>query len=183
MATAMTKLSAFHLTLAGFAVSLSMSQAHAGTGTGTVKVTTIGPLNLAKTADLDFGYIIPSAAAGTVVLDAQTAARSSTGGVVLAGGPVSTGNFVIAANAGRVVSIVLNPAPSITLNRVGGGATMTINQVRVSRDGGAPAPFGPNATIGTSGALFLKIGGRLNINANQLEGVYTSTFSVTVDYQ
>ncbi len=182
----MTNLPSLRLALKGlaaFGLVAAGGPVLAANGTGTTKVVTISPLNIAKTADLDFGYIIPATTASTVTVDAQTGVRASAGGAVLAGGPVSTGDFIVAANAGRVVTISLSPAPNITLNRVGGGATMTINQVRVSRDGGAPAPFGPNVTIGASGALLLKVGGRLNVNANQLEGVYTAAIALTVDYQ
>lgn len=181
----MTNGSAFRLAFTGIAAFAALALhggAQAGAGSSGAKTTTISAINIANTADLDFGTMLPSLAGGTVTLDAQTGLRISAG-VVLAGGTVSTGKFIGAATPGRVVTITASPSPSITLNRVGGGATMTINQVRMSVDGGTPQPFGPNITVGPSGAILFSVGGRLNVGANQQEGVYLASFSVTMDYQ
>ncbi len=152
-------------------------------GNGTVGAKTISAIAIAQTADLDFGIIIPTSLPGTVTVDAQTSGRTSSGGAIIAGGTVSAAKFLGAATAGTVVTFSINPTPAITLNRVGGGATMTINQLRLSKDGGAQSPFGPNHTMGLTGAVFLGIGGRLNVGPNQTEGVYTASFTVTMDYQ
>jgi hypothetical protein len=182
----MTNASALRLAFFGFVALGAMAAGSAARGansTGTARVVTISPLGIARTADMDFGYIIPSATAGTVTVNAQTAARTSTGGVTLSGGPVSTANFLGAANAGSVVTLSLTPSPNLTLSRIGGGATMIINQIRVSKDGAAPTPLGPNATIASNGAIFLRFGGRLNVGANQMEGVYAATLTLTMNYQ
>lgn len=181
----MTRGSAFRLHLTGLAALASLSPctgAYAASGSSNTKTTTISAINIANTADLDFGTMLPGFAGGTVTVDAQTGARTSVG-IVLAGGTVSTGKFIGAATAGRVVTVSSASSPAITLSRVGGGATMTINQLRISVDGGGAQPFGPNHTVGASGAILFSLGGRLNVAANQQEGVYIGSFSLTMDYQ
>ena len=152
----------------------------AGTQTGVTKVVTITPLNIINTAPLDFGSIIPAAAAGTVTINAQTGVRTATT-VTLAGGAFSTAAFVAAGTALRVVTLTLNPATTITISN--GANTMTINRLRVSADGGGQQTFGPNHTLNAIGVITFNVGGRLNVGANQASGLYTGTFTLTMDYQ
>ena len=157
-----------------------MVPAHAATQTGTTTVVTIKPLNIINTAPLDFGSIIPAASAGTVAIDARTGARTSTV-VTLAGGPFSRARFIAAGTPFRVVTLSVNPSPAITISN--GVSTMTINQLRVSANGGTAQPFGPNHTLDAIGVINFDIGGRLNVGANQAAGTYTGTFTLTMDYQ
>ena len=157
-----------------------MVPAHAATQTGTTTVVTIKPLNIINTAPLDFGSIIPAASAGTVAIDARTGARTSTV-VTLAGGPFSRARFIAAGTPFRVVTLSVNPSPAITISN--GVSTMTINQLRVSANGGSAQPFGPNHTLDAIGVINFDIGGRLNVGANQAAGTYTGTFTLTMDYQ
>ncbi len=128
---------------------------------GTATALTIRPLGIVNTDDLDFGIMAPSAAAGTVTVNAQTGARTAGGGAILAGGAPGAAQFTIAGTPLRVVTFSLNPNNNLVLARIGGGASMTVNQFRVSYDGLLPVPIGPN----------------------QLEGTYEGIFAVTVDYQ
>jgi Domain of unknown function (DUF4402) len=150
---------------------------------GTAHVVTIKPLGIVKMDDLDFGTMAPSAAAGTVSVNAQTGARTSAGGAILSGGTPAAAQFVIAATPLNIVTLSLNPNNNIVLNRLGGGASMTVNQFRVSYNGLLPVPLGPNQVVPLNGQLFMLLGGRLNIAANQMEGTYEGDFDVTVDYQ
>jgi Domain of unknown function (DUF4402) len=161
-------------------VMFAAATSHAATQTGTTRVVTIQPLNIINTAPLDFGSIIPAAAAGTVTINAQTGVRTRTV-VTLAGGPFSRASFVAAGTPLRVVTLTLNPSPTIIISN--GASTMTINQLRVSANGGGPQPFGPNHTLNTIGVINFNIGGRLNVGANQAPGLYTGTFTLTMDYQ
>ncbi len=181
----MTNASAFRLAFFGFAALAALvlhSAAHAANASGNGTAKTISPLSIARTADLDFGILIPTATGGTVAIDAQTSARTASG-VIPAGGSVSAGQFIGAATPAAVVTFTLAPSPSMTLNRIGGGASMTVNQLRLSRDGGTSQPFGPNHTMNASGAVLLGVGGRLNVGPNQMEGVYEAIFTLTMDYQ
>jgi Domain of unknown function (DUF4402) len=165
-----------------FSLFLTGEAASAASGNGAVQVDILGPNTLVNTAALDFGTLYSSAAAGTVSLNAQTGIRTVGGGATAAGGTVSTGKFTGTGTAGRVVTLSLAPLPTITLTNPG-GATMTINQIRVSVNGGNPQPFGPNHTIPVSRVITFAVGGRLNVAAGQAEGLYTSTITMTMNYQ
>ena len=171
----------FLLRLGAFAGLLAVahvSPAFAGVGTGTVRTSVLGPVAMLNTAPLDFGGIIP-VGGGTVTINAQTGARTSTG-VVLAGGTPSNARFISTGTPNRVVTIALSPSPIVITN---GAASMSINQLRVSVNGGGQQPFGPNANLGPLGVINYHIGGRLNVAPNQAPGQYTGSFSLTMDYQ
>lgn len=144
----------------------------AATGSATATVVTVRPLTLVKTDDLDFGSLIPSASAGTVIINPTTDGRTTTGGVTVAGGSPSAAKFV-ALGLINVFSNVTLPT-SITLARTGGGASMTVNAITTN---------GPPTRVfaGTS-ILDVRVGGTLNVAANQQAGDYSGQFTVTVVY-
>lgn len=149
----------------------------------TIRTQVATPLSISSTRDLNFGTIIRGTTAGTVTINARTGARTRTGGVALQGTVTDpTAAFVVTGTAGRLFRLTLS-AGTITLNRVGGGATMTLNTLRVSHNGAAPQTAPRNFTIPAGGASTLAVGGRLNVGANQADGIYTGTFAVTADYQ
>lgn len=159
---------------------LASTSAHGAAQTGMTKVVAIKPTNILNVTPLDFGSIIPAAAAGTVTINAQTGIRTGTV-VTLAGGPFSRARFVAAGTPLRVVTLTLNPSPGIVITS--GASTMTINQLRVSANGGGPQPLGPNHTLDAIGVITFDIGGRLIVGANQAPGLYSGTFTLTMDYQ
>jgi hypothetical protein len=146
--------------------------AWAATASATATVVTVRPLTLVKTDDLSFGSLIPSATAGTVKIDPTTDARTATGGVTVAGGTSSAAKFV-ALGLVNIYSNVTLPT-SITLDRAGGGASMTVSAI--TTNGSATRLF-PGTSI-----LDVRVGGTLNVAANQQEGDYVGQFTVTVIY-
>lgn len=157
-----------------------LAPAQAATQSGTTRVIALKPTTLINVDPLDFGSIIPGASAGTVTLNAQTGARTGTV-VTLSGGTFSRARFVAAGAPSAVVTLAINPSPTIILSS--GVNTMTINQLRVSANGAGPQPFGPNHTLNSIGVIDFRIGGRLNVGANQASGLYTAIFTLTMDYQ
>ncbi|MBA3896453.1 MAG: DUF4402 domain-containing protein [Sphingomonadaceae bacterium] len=145
--------------------------AAAATAGVTANAVALRPLSIVKVDDLDFGSAIAGAAAGTIVINPTTAARSTTGGVTPASGTFNPAEFQTFGGP-AIVLIQLGPAP--VLNRAGGGATMTVTGLTL--DGPIlrflPAP----------GLLVLHVGGTLAVGANQLDGSYSGTFSMTVTY-
>jgi Domain of unknown function (DUF4402) len=140
-------------------------------------------MTLTQVRDLDFGTVIRSATAGTVTVNAQSGARTRTGGALVLGNLTSpSGAFLATGTAGRIFRLALS-AGTITLSRVGGGATLTLNTLRVSHNGAAQQTAPRNFTLPASGVSTIAVGGRLNVGANQLEGLYSGTFDVTIDYQ
>jgi hypothetical protein len=148
----------------------------ASTITGTVELVILEPFTIVKLQDLEFGSLLPSAAAGTVTINPNTLARTTTGGVTAASGTFHPAEFITRGTPNRRV-IVRLPNGSTVLTRIGGGATMTVSNF--TRNGAPPSSTPLDAT----GILQFRIGGQLNVGANQLPGRYTGSFTVEVQYQ
>lgn len=146
--------------------------APAATASATVKTVTLHPLSIVKIRDLDFGIITTSAAAGTVVIDPNLSARSTTGGTVAGGGAPQAAEFYTYGTPRTSLQVNRGPLPILT--RVGGGATMAVTELTLNG----------TTTYFTDGAGFfdLKVGGTLTVNANQPEGTYLGTFDIIVTY-
>ena len=130
------------------------------------------PLTVQKIDDLDFGSVIVTGA-GTVVLNPVNDAVTTTGGVLAAGGSPHAARFIGAASENAVVNIRL-PNQPVTLTRVGGTQTVTLNRLTLD----SPS----RRTMARMVAFEFKVGGTVNITANQAEGVYVGNFTVTVQY-
>ncbi len=154
--------------------------AQAATQAGTSRVTTLRPISLVNAAALDFGSIVPGAATGRVTINARTGARTRTV-VALVGSTFSRAQFVATGTVGRVVTLTVSPTASIVISS--GANTMAIDTLRVSANGGIARTFGQNYTIPASGTITYNMGGRLTVGANKPAGIYTGTFSLTLNYQ
>lgn len=179
----------FKLCLAALAATVAVaSPAFAAPATVTANATAKGvvllPLTLTKTSDLDFGTVVASAAAGTVVISPDDGSRAVTGGVT--GVPSFAGGralFQGAGSASQQVVLTLNAATVLT----SGSNTITVNSMTFDT-GAASAVNGSGnlattRTINGTGAFSIGVGGNFAIAANQANGLYTGTFSVTADYQ
>ncbi len=146
---------------------------------GTANAAVVRPNTLIKTDDLDFGTFISGPTGGTVTINPVTNARGATGGATLVG---SDGRRATFQGTGGIFLITVSGSASVTLARAGGGApTMTASLVRAaSTSGGGIALLG--ATLLPSGVQTYYIGGTLNVPANQAEGSYIGTFTLTVNY-
>ncbi|HEX6604939.1 MAG TPA: DUF4402 domain-containing protein [Sphingomicrobium sp.] len=131
------------------------------------------PLEIIKNRDLDFGYLAAPTAAGTVVINPETDTISATGGAMLLGGSPHAAMFTGAAKSNSVV-IIRIPKQAITLTRVGGTETMTVNNWTLQ---------GLDKRAAAAKVAFdFRVGGTLNVNANQAEGTYVGTFDVSIQY-
>jgi hypothetical protein len=156
----------------GLAFAPNAAIAATATATATANVVTLRPLTFVKTDDLDFGSLIASTASGTVKIDATTDARTTAGGVSVAGGAPSAARFAAAGVVGLISSVTL--PTSITLKRTGGTETMAVGTI--TSNGPLLRLFPGN------GILDLRVGGTLNVAANQAAGAYAGQFDVTVFY-
>lgn len=132
----------------------------------------LNPLSVTNTEDLDFGDLSSGVATGRAIVDANTDALSTTGGVTALGGTPNAAVFYAAGTLNRVF-IVQIPNGSITLSN-GSGGTMTVSNWTTN------GPVSRN--LGPTGVAVIRVGGRLNVGANQASGTYTGTFTVTVIY-
>ncbi len=160
---------------AGLALACAVaatSGAQAATQAGTGKAIALRPLSIVKLRDLDFGRLASGTTAGTVVIDPTTDARTTTGGVLAAGGTPLAAQFYTYATGNQTLQVTRGPLP--VLNRAGGGASMTVTQLTLN---------GPVLrVIGAAGLLDLRVGGTLAVAANQADGVYSGNFDITVTY-
>jgi uncharacterized protein with beta-barrel porin domain len=152
-------------------MAISFESVKAQTATANAAATIVTPISIAKTGDLNFGAIVPSASAGTVIVGSDNSI-DKTGGVTLIPqlGTHSAASFTVsgAATATYYVTVPTN----VTLTKDGGTETMTVS------------PFTHNATgtLDATGAEDFNVGATLAVAANQAPGVYNGSFSVTVTY-
>ena len=130
------------------------------------------PAPVRRLQDLNFGYLSVNGA-GTAVIDPNTDAMTTTGGVThLSGTPYAA--LFEGISPVRGVVIIRIPRDPITLTRVGGTETMTVSNWTVSGNG--------RRTVAAQEPFDFKIGGTLSVNANQAEGAYHGTFTVDIQY-
>jgi hypothetical protein len=162
---------------------------------GHAQAVIVAPLTLIKVADMDFGKILPSAAAGTVTINPVTHACAAAGGVT------SYGN---ACRAAVFAGMGKNPFKArVTMSNItqltGPGAAMTMDTFIVGSNstiaftGNTNAQGNGNGLLngggnqrysinGPAGIFTFNLGATLHVNANQTPGIYTGTFAVTVQY-
>ena len=127
------------------------------------------PISIAKTADLNFGSMIATPAAGQVSLT-PAGVRTATGGAVLASAVgVSAAAFAVAGEPNTSFSVAL-PA---SIQIASGVNSMTVDTF--STDAAA-------YLLDAAGAHPLSVGANLSLAANQPAGLYSGSFSVTVAY-
>jgi len=164
-----TILKFFTLSAAIFAFStISFGQA---TGTAQAAANIVTPISITKNIDLNFGNIAASGSNFTVALSAA-GVRSSTGGtgtLPSVMGTVAAAEFTVAGLSGATYAVTL--PSSITIKDGGETNTMTVDN------------FESNSTFTlTGGSETFNVGAILNVGANQVAGVYSGSFNVTVNY-
>lgn len=133
------------------------------------------PLTLTKIDDIGFGTVVSSSVSGSVSINATTGARSVTGGVTAVPSDAGQrGYFGGAGSPNQQVVISVDP-PSQLVSTTNPADTITV--LGITLDGGAIRTI--DATTRT---FFFGLGGTLQINADQPEGLYEATFDVTAIY-
>jgi hypothetical protein len=148
------------------------AQASASAVVNTV-VRVVEPITIRKSLDLNFGNVLSSYNPGSLILSpdgTRTAVGVQISNAVQ--GQVSPAQAIV-THGDNNYSITL-PDSYTLYNQGNPNQTILINQFRVE----------PSINSGMQGADILKIGATLNLEANQVPGVYTNSagFSVTVTY-
>jgi hypothetical protein len=140
----------------------------------------LDPMSLMNVEQLDFGSIIPSAAIGYVTV-APDGTVTTSGGVVAVSGDARPARFAGQGSANRVV--IKTGSNQIFLT--GPGEAMRVDDFEIGAlTGLSQIGNGNNYRItGANGMVGFAVGGRLRVNANQAEGDYSGSFSVTFNYQ
>ena len=163
--------SLFVMTLATQHVKAQTGAQASATANATANVVEV--ITIDKNADLDFGTFASGIIAGTVSMETD-GTRYQTGGVVLlttnAGLPAT---FTVHGTNDGHYSVTLPDDESVTLTLSGGTETMTIASFVHSADG----------ILDATGQETFKVGGILNVAANQPAGIYEGTFDVIVTHE
>ncbi len=140
------------------------------------------PIQITNTQSLEFGQITTNGTGiGSVTINARTGGRTSNANAKRLGtNGFSRALFVVTGSAGRTVNLTTSSA-SITLN--GPGPAMTVDTLRVSRDGGSVRSLPRAFALAANGSMTIGLGGRLNIADNQTPGTYSGTFDLIATYQ
>ena len=140
----------------------------------TSKALLLKPLTLTKLSDLDFGTIIPSGSGDLVTINADTGARTSpTANLV----PTDPGNRARFASSGvNNTSVMLQISPATDLID-GAGNKLSVISLDLDQGGASTRTLSPESQV-----FFVGIGGQVSVRANQEEGVYSGTFTLTADY-
>jgi Mat/Ecp fimbriae major subunit len=160
--------------LLGLAALAVPTLAEAATRTAIGRARTLRPLTITPSRDLDFGRIVVGATAGRVAINANTDARTRTGGpTLIGGGTPGAARFAVTGTPSALAQITLGARP--TLVRAGGTETMALAALTLN---GAR-----NRRFTTAGTMDVRVGGTLIVGVNQVAGSYAGTFAVTVLYQ
>lgn len=140
----------------------------------------ITPITLNAVNELEFGRFATGTIGGTVELTpapTTTVTPSTTDITKVAGGaPRTAASYTVTGAAGHYYTIGL-PTEAVTLDGSNGG-TMTVTYFTSYSVNGAVATVG----LLTGGSDTFYVGGTLNINGSQTEGLYSGSFDVTVQY-
>lgn len=140
---------------------------------------------MANLADMDFGTMTQPAVASTVTMTPAVAATCSPSAGVVHAGACQPATFAIMGKKHDRARIRENNGGTILLTGPG-GATMTVTNLTIgvtdmTPNGGAGGwNFGRWIIEPDSGIAQFRIGGRLNIGANQAPGVYVGTLNMQV---
>lgn len=172
----MTGLPNFRSLILGFAALVASSPSLAApvapnrNATGTATITQ--PASVRKLNDLNFAYLTVTTA-GAAIINPNTDTMTTTGGVMHVGGVPYSALFEAVSPVKNVV-IIRIPRNAITVTRVGGTETMTVDTWTLA--GSA------NRNVVAQQPFEFKVGGTLHVNANQAEGLYLGTFAVDIQF-
>ncbi len=135
--------------------------------TKTAKVKIFAPISISSGGDMDFGTMVTTGTAGTVTVT-PAGARSSVD-VDLLGGIPAAASFDATGASDATYSIILPSSATLS----SGGNTMTVDTF-TDDAGASPTLVGGSDTF--------NVGATLHVDANQAAGLYSGTFTVTVNY-
>lgn len=131
-----------------------------------------GPIAISPTQSLSFGSFV-AGSGGSVTVIANPVSRSAGGGVLLLpSGSWSVASFSVTGDPSMTYAISLPANGMVALTS--GAHNMAVNNFTSS-----PASSGQ---LGGGGSQTLVVGATLSVAADQPNGSYSGSFTVTVDY-
>lgn len=165
----------------GLSAGFAAAPAHADTEVASAEATVVRPLSFVIDDNLDFGAVLRGTTAGTVTI-APNGARTSTGGVTLMpGGGHKAASFAGQGTFNQRVDVSLG---SSTIFLTGPGAPMRVRTFVLGSTPTAVLTATPQRfrIAALNGIFQFPIGATLEVGANQAQGRYTGTWSVTLNY-
>ncbi len=167
----MKKLTTFLFTVAALAMTAeAFAQSNSASTSASATARIVTPIAIAKVTDLNFGDVVSSGAAGTVIVT-PAGVRSAGGGATLGnGGSVAAASFTVSGQGSATYAITLPASATVT----SGANNMTVDTFTSN-------PSGTGA-LSAGGSQTLNVGATLQVGASQATGTYTGSFNVTVAY-
>jgi len=140
-----------------------------------IDATIIAPISIENTGStpMDFGTISRSSTDGTVTLSPE-GGRTTTGGAsVLSSSSFSAAPFTVTGENDASFNITLPADNTVEMTRLGGTETMAVDGFL----------HNSTLTLSSSGSESFSVGATLTVNADQIAGDYSGSFSITVAYQ
>lgn len=145
----------------------------------------VEPLGLTKARDMDFGNVIPETG-GTIDMVPTATPTCSTGGTVIHSGECQPAVFAGSGSVGQRVRIRVPVRAEIEIANAAGD-TMLITDVTL--DAQPDLVLVQQSTrnwrfdiVHPSGIFLFRVGGVLNVGANQPEGTYSGEFDIDIQY-
>ena len=157
--------------LGALALSTPAFAATSNTASSNATVNIVSPLTLINNNGLDFGTIVGPFSGEVVHVDGTGASDCATVGLTCSGTPTAA-SFTVTGTANQQLKLTI--PNSVTLNRVGGGGSLSVDL-----SGDKPA----DPTLDATGSADFTVGGKLTLASGTTDGVYSNTFDVTADYQ
>ncbi len=121
-----------------------------------VNITLLVPISISSSANMNFGTMVPTGTAGTVIVT-PAGGRTCSADVDCIGGFPSAASFNVTGGGNNTYSITLPSSATLT----SGGDTMTVDTFTHDA-GGAPTLVGGSDTF--------NVGATLNVGATQVAG-------------
>ncbi|MBO9517565.1 MAG: DUF4402 domain-containing protein [Porphyrobacter sp.] len=173
--------------LAGLALALPLPAfAQSDTATAEAQATLFRPGTVIKLADMDFGDIAKPLAAGTVVIPANGSSNCTTTGGLVHSGACESAYF--RGDLGFLNTVIITKPVGGQIFLTGpNGATMRVNNFTFGSESGMWLTSSSSTqqrylVVDFSGIFTFRMGGTLNVAANQRAGVYQGTYALDINY-
>ncbi len=172
-------------------VSLSSpQQAHAVLDDGAMSALVLAPISVTTDQILSFGSMSVGATGDTVLINADTGARTQGGGgavSLLTGGALAPqrGQVVVGAATGLQINISMDATSyPMGIGGAAGASPMNVDNFNLlTAAGGTTGNFTITATTAPSVGVFtVGVGATLNVLASQPAGLYQGIYTVDVNY-
>lgn len=152
------------------------------TETNDAKAEIVKAITLVKVNALEFGKIATGIGdgGGTVILSTAGVASPSVVGLVAGLTPRTAASYNITGEALRAYTLTLPTNTAVILKHTNNTDQMTVTNF-LARCGLASAD-GSSHSLPASGSELITVGATLNVAFEQLAGLYSTTFDVTVVY-